>query len=245
MSVLEDRLREAMHAGADQVEPSPDLFARVRLSLEEEAARRRWRRRVAVWVAGAVAALAALVFSLSDYREGKLTMDWWVLELVTTILLVAIALVLGPFIKRFGKSYAADVFRANPGTGKSFIVLTDFAYYLIFLSYILFTISFEASGDWEQTAGASQLKDEVARVGGIVLIIGLLHSANIVFLPVIGRLLTLNRRLDEDTDANGDGRRHGRGRGRSGGSAVPAGSGGGTVAGGSTWVLRIEPAPDE
>jgi hypothetical protein len=26
---------------------------------------------------------------------------------------------------------------------------------------------------------------------------------------------------------------------------VPAGSGGGTVAGGSTWVLRIEPAPDE
>ena len=58
-------------------------------------------------------------------------------------MLVAIALWLGPLIKRFGRSYAADVFRANPRTGKSFIVLTDVAYYLIFFSYILFTVRFE------------------------------------------------------------------------------------------------------
>ena len=40
-------------------------------------------------------------------------MDWWVIELITNIVLVALAVGLGPFIKRFGRSYAADVFRAN------------------------------------------------------------------------------------------------------------------------------------
>ena len=71
-------------------------------------------------------------------------MDWWVLELLTRFAaIVFLALWLGPFIKRFGKSYAADVFRANPRTGKSFIVLTDIAYYLIFFAYIMFTMQFE------------------------------------------------------------------------------------------------------
>ena len=50
-------------------------------------------------------------------------MPWWVLELATTAVLIAIALWLGPFIKRFGRAYAADVFHDNPLTGKSYIVL--------------------------------------------------------------------------------------------------------------------------
>ncbi len=58
-------------------------------------------------------------------------MNWWILELAALLILAAITLILGPFIKRFGRSYAADVFRSNPSTGKSFMVLTDFAYYLI------------------------------------------------------------------------------------------------------------------
>lgn len=233
---LEQRLTEAMHAGADQVEPSPDLFARVTGSLEDDRRRRQWRWRVAGWLAAAAGAVLAVVFVTTDHREGELIMDWWVLELLTTALLIGLALVLGPFIKRFGKSYAADVFRANPGTGKSFIVLTDFAYYLIFLAYILFTISFEAGGDWAQTVNASQLKDEVARVGGIALIIGVLHGLNLIALPVMGRLLTLNRRLDEDSPDDGDGggrRRRGRDRDRGTGTPLPAGG---------QWILRIEPA---
>ena len=161
-------------------------------------------------------------------------MKWWVLEVLTTAVLAALALVLGPFIKRFGKSYAADVFRANPGTGKSFIVLTDFAYYLIFLAYILFTISFQAAGDWAQTVNADQLKAEVARVGGIVLIIGLLHGLNLLALPVVGRLLSLNRRLDEDGDHALPMVRR-RQRGGTPDATLPAGS---------AWVLRIEPVRD-
>ncbi len=37
----------------------------------------------------------------------------------------------------------------------------------------------------------------MARVGGILLIIGVLHGVNLLILPIIGRLLTLNRRLDQ------------------------------------------------
>ena len=66
-------------------------------------------------------------------------MPWWILEVATTLVLVAIAVWLGPFIKRFGRAYAADVFHDNPLTGKSYIVLTDIVYYLIFAAYILMT----------------------------------------------------------------------------------------------------------
>jgi hypothetical protein len=111
--------------------------------------------------------------------------------------LIALTLWLGPFIKRFGRSYAADVFRSNPGTGKSFIVLTDFAYYLIFGAYILLTTRVERPSDWTETVGAPQVQTEVARTAGLMLLIGLLHGVNLLILPIIGRLLTLNRRLDQ------------------------------------------------
>ena len=70
-------------------------------------------------------------------------MDWWILELMTTALLVAMRALARAVHQAVRQSYAADVFRANPRTGKSFIVLTDIAYYLIFFAYILFTVSFE------------------------------------------------------------------------------------------------------
>ena len=124
-------------------------------------------------------------------------MDWWILEIIAAVVLVTLALVLGPFIKRFGRSYAADVFRSNPSTGKSFIVLTDFAYYLIFTAYIAFTTTIDRPSDWSQTVGAEQVQHNIVRLGGILLIIGVLHGINLLVLPIIGRLLTLNRRLDQ------------------------------------------------
>ncbi len=126
-------------------------------------------------------------------------MDWWVLETIWFAGMVFLALWLGPFIRRFGKSYAADVFRANPRTGKSFIVLMDVAYYLIFFAYILFTVQFESAGGWADTVSADQLRATTVRVGGILLIVGVLHGLNVLLLPIIGRILTLNRQLDQDT----------------------------------------------
>jgi hypothetical protein len=120
---------------------------------------------------------------------------WWVLELILTAVLIAIVLVLGPFIKRFGRSYAADVFRANPRTGKSYMVLMDIAYYLIFTAYILFASTFEPWDDWSETVTAAQLEDVLIRLGGMLLLMGVLHGLNVLSLPIIGRLLGLGRDL--------------------------------------------------
>lgn len=201
MTAIEARLRDALVHGTAAMAESADLFARVRLSIDEDRRLRTQRRRRYAVVACLVGALASVVVAVTDLsrEEGRLLMDWWVLELISTGVLVAIALWLGPLIKRFGRSYAADVFRANPRTGKSFIVLTDVAYYLIFFAYILFTVSYEPKGGWDDVVTPAQLQHETARLGGILLIIGLLHGLNLLALPVMGRLLTLNRRLDDDT----------------------------------------------
>ena len=195
---LEQRLHDALFASAGQVTPAPDLFARVVESVEADRDRR--RRILRGWAAAGllVAALGTLGLGLSDYREGRLLMDWWVLELITVTVLLGLAFWLGPFIKRFGRSYAADVFRSNPRTGKSFIVLVDIVYYLIFTAYILFTVRFEPEPGWRRTVGADQLQFEVSKLGGILLIIGLLHGMNLLILPVLGRLFSMNRRLDEN-----------------------------------------------
>jgi hypothetical protein len=131
-------------------------------------------------------------------------MDWWILEIIVVGVLIAIVTVLGPLIKRFGKGYAADVFRANPRTGKSYLVLMDIAYYLIFGAFVLFTIQFDRDTGWTEQVSAPQLEASVVRVGGMLLLMGLLHGLNVLSLPVIGRLFSLNRRLDESDDGNTD-----------------------------------------
>lgn len=199
MSTLEDRLTQAFAEARTTVFENPDLFARVTGSVSDARARRRFRLTLAAWLAVFVLANVALALALSDFDNRRFNMQWWVIELITNIVLVAIAIGLGPFIKRFGRSYAADVFRANPRTGKSYLVLTDVAYYLIFFSYILFTVTYEPRKNWDETVNAAQLQHETARVAGILLIIGVLHGLNLLALPVMGRLLTLNRRLDEST----------------------------------------------
>jgi hypothetical protein len=199
VTAVEQRLRDALFEEADGLDESEDLFARVALSIEDDRRLRSQRRRRVAVVAGVVGAIAAVVFATTERSKGELLMDWWVLELIWFVGMVGLALWLGPFIRRFGKSYAADVFRANPRTGKSFIVLMDVAYYLIFFAFILFTVQFEPSSDWSETVNADQLQACAVRLGGILLIVGVLHGLNVLTLPIIGRILTLNRRLDEDT----------------------------------------------
>lgn len=124
-------------------------------------------------------------------------MSWWAVELVTALVLLAIVVVLGPLIKRFGRAYAGDIFRANPRTGKSYLVLMDVAYYLIFVAYILFTTTLSEPLEW-RASRAQQLQAELVRVGGMLLLMGVLHGANVLSLPVVGRLLGLSRQLDDD-----------------------------------------------
>lgn len=124
-------------------------------------------------------------------------MNWWVAELITDVVLLLVVVVLGPLIKRFGRAYAGDIFRANPRTGKSYLVLMDVAYYLVFTAYILFTVTFEPSRQWEDSM-AAVLQDQVVRVGGMLLLMGALHGLNVLSLPLVGRLLGMSRQLEED-----------------------------------------------
>jgi hypothetical protein len=193
---IERRLADALRAGADVTEPAPDLFLRVAGSIEDDRRRNADRVRVAGVVACVSGAIAAVTYAFSTTSDGRLVMSWWVLEIVASALLVGVALWLGPFIKRFGRAYAADVFRANPRTGKSYILLTDVVYYLIFTAYILFTVRLEPELGWQGVVAAEQVQLAVYRLGGILLIIGVLHGINIVLMPVLGRIFSLNRRLD-------------------------------------------------
>ena len=155
-------------------------------------------------------------------------MPWWVIELITNIVLVALAVGLGPFIKRFGRSYAADVFRANPRTGKSYLVLTDVAYYLIFTSFVLFTVTFVEPIEWKlvdrraaQARGRPHRRDPAdhghpprrqrRRVAG--------HRGPLVQQQTTGEpsARSLDRRVPSTL------------------TVPPLGPG--------TWILRIEPAP--
>ncbi|MEO7268869.1 MAG: hypothetical protein ABIW49_06660 [Knoellia sp.] len=200
MSDLEDRLARALTDYP--IEPSPDLFERVVEGIAADQIRRRSILRWSlVTVLFVVLALTA-VLTLTPRVNGVLAMPWWILEVATNLVLVAIALWLGPFIKRFGRAYAADVFHDNPLTGKSYIVLTDIVYYLIFTAYILFSILVAPHEEWSSvdpitTVTAGQVTYELSRIGGILLIIGILHGLNIVLMPVLGRLFSLNRRLPD------------------------------------------------
>ena len=200
MTHLEDRISRALTSSRST--PSPDLFERVLDSIDADRRRRRtgW---VTLAAATAVVALIILaVLTLTPRPNGALEMPWWILEVATTIVLVAIAVWLGPFIKRFGRAYAADVFHDNPLTGKSYIVLTDIVYYLIFAAYILMTANFIPSAEWNNQftglVSGEQLGAAALRVGGILLVIGALHGINIVLMPVLGRLFSLNRRLSAE-----------------------------------------------
>jgi hypothetical protein len=199
MSALEDRLHDALSAEGQAWSPSTDLFERVVDGIDADRhRRRRLRLAVACWLLGTTLVTAAVVTLTPRGKEG-MQMPWWILEVGTNLALLAVALWLGPFIKRFGRAYAADVFHDNPLTGKSYIVLTDIVYYLIFAAYILFTVHVAPQRDWNNDitglVTAEQVTFELARIGGILLIIGVLHGLNIVLMPVLGRLFSLNRRL--------------------------------------------------
>ena len=197
MTHLEDRITKALTQAPTS--PSPDLFERVVDSIDADRRRRRAGIRTASAAVAVVAVATTAVLAFTPRPNGVLEMPWWILEVAVNLVLVAIAVWLGPFIKRFGRAYAADVFHDNPLTGKSYIVLTDIVYYLIFTAYILFGVRFAPQADWNNDVSglvtAEQLAVSAARVGGILLVIGILHGVNIVLMPVLGRLFSLNRRV--------------------------------------------------
>jgi hypothetical protein len=192
---LEQRLSAALHE-VDGFEPSPDLYARVRRSLEEDTAYR--RRMGIVWLA-AVASIAVVVAYLglliTRSPGGVLLIPTWAVELLETLVLVALVLVLAPIIRRFGGIYVSDVFRLDPGAGTRFLRLLDIAYYLVFFAVILLGVSLVRL-DRMAPAGPA-LDQSLVRVGVLVLVMGLFHAATLLALPVIGLVFSSSVRRVE------------------------------------------------
>lgn len=186
---LEQQLRAAL-ARADDYPASPDLFARVTRTLEEDV---RHRSRVRRTVGGALAFLSGagtFLAALTTTDGGRALVPGWAFELVVTAALVALAVVLGPTLRRFGQAYLADVLGRD--LAPRFASLLDLAYGLLCAGYVLVTASLETT-----IAGTpvdpAQLSRAALRAGGLALTLGVTHTVTIAVLPALGLVLRSTR----------------------------------------------------
>lgn len=193
---VEQRLVDALRT-ADQVEPSTDLWSRVVHSIEEDRAHRR-----RVWTSAAIttATVAILVgvgvLGLTDGPYGQ-HVSVPVLQLIQVVALVVLVAVLGPAIGRFGRGYATDLWPETPTTAAALVRLLDIAYVLVFAGYILVTAELDLGtstgivGDCRLSdIGCAellgdQLQYTALRIGGLLLVMGILHAVTIITLPVV------------------------------------------------------------
>ena len=192
---LERLLTDTLHTADDYV-PSPDLFAKVQRSIEEDAAHRRRVRNTILWFVAAVAAVIVFLAATVRVESGQVEMSFSSLELLVTAVMVAIVAVVGPAIRRFGQTYERAAFAGNPDTGTQVLRLLDIAYYLIFGAYIVMTLMFEPPQDLSSIDRqfTDALLVEAERVGGLLLLMGLLHVVLLLALPIVGLVNSANQR---------------------------------------------------
>lgn len=185
----EDRLREALRA-VDAYQPSPDLWARVEGSIEED---RRHRRRVLRVLGGILVTLAVagvIGFAARVPTSDGMAVDWRAMAAIEVLLLLALIVGLGPALRRFGRTFVADVFRAHPATGRAFLALLDVAFYLVTAGYVLVSMRLDQPSPGELGVLAAQLSEAGARIGGLLLLMGVLHAVTLLALPFLGIVFT-------------------------------------------------------
>lgn len=192
---LERQLTDTLHTADDYI-PSPDLFAKVQRSIEEDNAHRRRIRSAILWLAAAIAGVIAFLLATVRVESGQVDMSFTSLELLVTVVMIAIVAVMGPAIRRFGQTYERESFAANPETGTQVLRLLDIAYYLIFGAYIVMTLMFEPPRNLSflDRQFADTLLFEAERLGGLLLLMGLLHVMLLLALPVVGLVHSANLR---------------------------------------------------
>jgi hypothetical protein len=192
---LEQLLTDTLHT-ADDYAPSPDLFVKVQRSIAEDDAYRRRIRSAIRWVGIAVAAIVAFLLVTVRVENGRVDMSFTSLELLVTAVMIVIVSVMGPAIRRFGQTYERAAFVGNPETGTHVLRLLDIAYYLIFGAYIVMTLMFEAPQDLPpiDRQFTDVLLFEALRMGGLLLLMGLLHVVLLLALPVVGLIHSANLR---------------------------------------------------
>lgn len=185
---VEQRLLRAFEQ-VDRVEPSADLWSRVVHSIDEDRAH---RRRV-VWsiVAAAAVLLGLVAVGAAFVRDGVFGpyVERPVMEVLELVGCIVVVVVMGPAVRRFGRNYAHDLFPAAERVAAMLLRLIDVAYYLVFAGYILLTTQFEFElGVAERPAARAlgqQLEEAAVRFGGLLLLMGVLHAAALVVLPLV------------------------------------------------------------
>jgi hypothetical protein len=189
---VEQRLINTLHR-ADDFEPSPDLFARVERSIEEDLRHRRRVRWVGMGIVGGVAAAALFLREVvSVSANGLLTAPGWALQLLVTATQVIVVVSLGPTLRRFGKPFIADLFRLQPSTGIQFLNLLDIAFYLFFTGQILQSIHLDRLDRTVALGFSGWLW--VQEVAVLLLIMGVAHAVTIAVLPIVGLFFSSSMR---------------------------------------------------
>lgn len=185
---IEQRLSDAL-GRSDRVVPSPDLWSRVVHSIEEDRAH---RRRVVRTVA-ATMAMAATVFAigLANVRDvdGGRAIDRDLVMVLELVVVTSLVLAFGPAIRRFGRNYAEDLWPSAPQVATGLLRLLDIAYGLVFAGYILLTTRIGGENLLQE-----QLADASLRVGGLLLVLGLLHATTLMALPFVALVDNSTRR---------------------------------------------------
>ncbi len=181
---LERLLAETLHQ-ADGYQPSPDLFARVERSIEEDAAHRRRMRSAVAGVIGAMLLVAGLLaVTVSRGKGGLLVVPAWSLELLTVGIQLAVMVTIGPSIRRFGKIYVRDAFRFNTETSARFLDLFDVAFYLFFTGWVLMGV--ELAEPHRMLVLEASVGDFVDRLATFLFVMGVAHALTLGVVPVVG-----------------------------------------------------------
>lgn len=194
---VEQRLLHALrHSGP--FEPSADLWSRVLHSIEEDRAhRRRVTGSIAVTVLVLAGLIAAGAAALRDGPAGSYV-HRPAMETLELIGLGVLVVVLGPAIRRFGRNFAHDLFPCERALAAGMLRLLDVAYYLVFAAYILLTtqLQFElgVAGMPAALDLAQQLEEAAIRVGGLLLLMGVLHASTLAALPFVALVHNSTRR---------------------------------------------------
>lgn len=189
---VEQRLMHAF-GQVDRLEPSDDLWGRVVHSIEEDRLHRRRVIRTAAGVVGVAAVLVAVgAASVVGGGAGR-HVRWEVMETLELVLLLVLVLTLGPAIRRFGRGYASDLFADGRRTGEALIRLLDLAYSLVFAGYIVISVELVSPMEELRLSLGEQLGDAAIRVGGLLLLMGILHALTIAALPIVALIANSTR----------------------------------------------------
>jgi hypothetical protein len=186
---FDELIRDALH-GIDDYEPSPDLFERVRRSIADTRTHRRRVLGQTLGVAGLVTGLGVGLAVSVETVAGVTRIAHWKMEVLEVIALAALVILVGPSLRRFGRTYLAGVMPRTADGGRSFLGVIDIAFYLVFTAVILLGTDLTGDPVADPARLAVELEDAAIRLGSLALTMGVLHAATMVLLPFVGLVAT-------------------------------------------------------